>query len=110
MDAKEIYNQVSEEYYREKANSNVQPRKDFLIGSRCLSDDEEIKERFAERIAKMLGLEYFQQSSIASTNEELSKLEKARELISEIMDVEDIEDEIYHSYYRKKFVFYSEDD
>ena len=110
MNAKEIYNQVSEDYYCEKINGDAQPRKDFLSGYRCLSDDEEIKERYAERIANMLGLEYFQQSCIASTNEELSKLEKARELISEIMDVEDIEDEIYHSYYRKKFVFYSEDD
>ena len=106
--AKELSEAVEFKYAREKVQGN-QPRVSFLNSSRRLTDSEEKNERYAEHVAKMLGLKYFQEACIAGTVEQLPQLKIARDLISKRMAVGPLKDEKCHSVYKKKFVFYSED-
>ena len=68
--AKELSEAVEFKYAREKVKG-YQPRVSFFNKSRRLTDSEEKNERYAERVAKMLGLKYFQESCIAGTAEQL---------------------------------------
>ena len=73
-----------------------------------LTDEEEKYERFAEEVAKMLGLAYyFQESCIAAKENQIDLLKKAYDIISSEMDTDPIQDEVCNETYKKKFVFYS---
>ena len=90
-----------DEFGRKEARMSV------LRADKQLTAEEENNECFAEAVAKMFGLAYFPESCIASANEQLALLKKARDIISKRMDVGPIKDEKYHDVYKKKFVFYS---
>ena len=105
-----IFNELNESIeinYAIDESRGKEARMSVLRPDKQLTVEEEKNERFAEAVAKKFRLAYFPESCIASANEQLALLKKARDIISKRMDVGPIKDEKYHDVYKKKFVFYS---
>ena len=92
-----------------KKNVKKTNRLNIMNSRFTLSDEEEQNEQIAEQIANKYGLTYVQQSCIAAKDDsELFALRKAREELSQYMDVDIIDyPTTPNKDFKQIFVFYS---